>query len=129
MDALTRYSWPGNVRELINVIERAVLLCPGPTIDLDDLPRAVSAHAGLDGPVTDDLASLTCSFSRMFESPLLEARQRVSAEFERLYLTEALRATGGRIGKAAERAGVNQRSLYQMMRRHDLRKEDFKIGG
>ena len=29
LDALVAYEWPGNVRELINVLERAVLLCPG----------------------------------------------------------------------------------------------------
>jgi transcriptional regulator with GAF, ATPase, and Fis domain len=126
LDALTRYSWPGNVRELINVIERAVLLCPKPAIDLGDLPRAVAAHACVDGPTSEDLTSLSGSFRRMFDVPLLEARQEVSAEFERLYLTEALRKTDGRIGQAAERAGINQRSLYQMMRRHGLRKEDFK---
>lgn len=34
---LNNYSWPGNVRELRNVIERAVLLCRGETINPDDL--------------------------------------------------------------------------------------------
>ena len=32
MDALVRYPWPGNVRELQNIIERAVILSPGPTL-------------------------------------------------------------------------------------------------
>ena len=42
MDALVRYPWPGNVRELQNVIERAVILSPGPTLQvpLGDLPPA-----------------------------------------------------------------------------------------
>ncbi|MBI3780031.1 MAG: sigma-54-dependent Fis family transcriptional regulator, partial [candidate division NC10 bacterium] len=35
--AIARYNWPGNVRELANVIERAVLLKAGKTIDPDDL--------------------------------------------------------------------------------------------
>jgi len=35
MDALCRYHWPGNVRELQNVIERAVIISPGPLLDLD----------------------------------------------------------------------------------------------
>jgi len=35
MARLTRYAWPGNVRELQNVIERAVILSPGPTLMLD----------------------------------------------------------------------------------------------
>jgi two-component system, NtrC family, response regulator AtoC len=38
MEALMNYSWPGNIRELRNVMERAMLFCDGPSIDLSDLP-------------------------------------------------------------------------------------------
>ena len=39
MDALSAYPWPGNIRELQNFIERAVILSPGPVLQvpLDDL--------------------------------------------------------------------------------------------
>ena len=46
MDALVRYSWPGNVRELQNVIERAVILSKGPTLQVpiaDLQPKAAPA--------------------------------------------------------------------------------------
>lgn len=36
MKALQDYPWPGNVRELESVIERAVILCPGPVLQLTD---------------------------------------------------------------------------------------------
>ena len=36
MKALQEYAWPGNVRELESVIERAVILCPGPVLQLAD---------------------------------------------------------------------------------------------
>ena len=36
--ALLRYRWPGNVRELSHAIERAVLLAPGQTMELEHLP-------------------------------------------------------------------------------------------
>jgi formate hydrogenlyase transcriptional activator len=44
MDALVSYPWPGNVRELQNVIERAVILSPGPALQvpLSDLQSAVT---------------------------------------------------------------------------------------
>ncbi len=37
--AFAAYAWPGNLRELRNVIERAVILAPGDTIELSDLPE------------------------------------------------------------------------------------------
>ena len=36
---LERKRWPGNIRELKNVIERAVLLCPGDTLSVDQIPE------------------------------------------------------------------------------------------
>ena len=36
MEALTRYSWPGNARELENLIERAVILSPGPVLRIPE---------------------------------------------------------------------------------------------
>jgi formate hydrogenlyase transcriptional activator len=53
MEALTRYPWPGNIRELENLIERAVILSPGPVlrVPLGDLqsrlaPAAVNGKPG-----------------------------------------------------------------------------------
>ena len=61
-DALRRlesYAWPGNIRELRNVIERAVLLCEGATIQpahlrFDELPKAAPAPAPLPGTLDPD---------------------------------------------------------------------------
>ena len=41
MRALQAHSWPGNVRELRNLMERLVIMTPGPSIDLQDLPDTV----------------------------------------------------------------------------------------
>jgi NtrC-family two-component system response regulator AlgB len=43
--AFATYKWPGNLRELRNVIERAVILAPGETIELADLPEEFGSHA------------------------------------------------------------------------------------
>ena len=55
MDPLVRYPWPGNIREMQNVIERAVILSPGPSlqIPLGDLqPAATQAQVPAGEPVT-----------------------------------------------------------------------------
>ena len=41
MDLLQRYRWKGNIRELRNTVERLIIMTPGDTIDLADLPGAV----------------------------------------------------------------------------------------
>ncbi|TAL06791.1 MAG: GAF domain-containing protein [Verrucomicrobia bacterium] len=46
MQRLTRYSWPGNIRELQNVIERAVILSPGKTLELAEELRAPAPLPG-----------------------------------------------------------------------------------
>ena len=45
LQALAGHDWPGNVRELQHAIERAVVLCRGEVVELDDLPEAVRSSA------------------------------------------------------------------------------------
>ncbi|PWU19614.1 MAG: Fis family transcriptional regulator, partial [Verrucomicrobia bacterium] len=45
LEALQRHSWPGNIRELRNVIERAVILSPGPILVLPDLNKKFVASS------------------------------------------------------------------------------------
>jgi formate hydrogenlyase transcriptional activator len=52
MEALTGYHWPGNVRELQNLMERAVILSPGPVLkvpiaDLQIRPASPRRHETL----------------------------------------------------------------------------------
>jgi formate hydrogenlyase transcriptional activator len=52
MERLNRYSWPGNVRELENVLERAVILSNGPTLEIDPevFASATAARSASAGP-------------------------------------------------------------------------------
>ncbi len=59
-ELLLRYPWPGNVRELSNVIERAVLLCPGEELRAEHLPERIEriTACGLDGDEILPLAAV-----------------------------------------------------------------------
>ncbi|MEZ4416679.1 MAG: sigma-54 dependent transcriptional regulator [Gemmatimonadota bacterium] len=121
MEALERYTWPGNVRELINVMERAVLLAPGPKLSLADLPAQISGALPpeMRGPEPPRLESLV-------RQPLDEARDRLVSWLESAYLERVLSETRGRVGQAAERAGVSTRTLYNKMQQYGLDKADFR---
>lgn len=128
LEAMLLYQWPGNVRELINVIERAVLLCEGTEITLNDLPPAIGA-TGL-GRVEDAVATApigpTLLSSAEFEGrPLKAVREETLERINKIYLDHVLGETGGRIGVTALRAGISERTLYGLMRKLGLRKEDY----
>ena len=112
MERLIDYRWPGNVRELENAIERAVVLSPGETIDLELLPPAVrspngTAPAAANGPLPD----LGTSF---WDS--------VSA-YERQLIVRALHAAGGVQKRAAEILQVKPTTLHEMMKRLSITAE------
>jgi formate hydrogenlyase transcriptional activator len=95
LDALTHYAWPGNVRELQNVVERAVILSPGPVLRLalDELPRRRPTEGSL-------------------------ARVRTLEEVEREHILRVLRETNGVIGGsqgAATRLGLRRTTLLYRM--------------
>jgi len=101
MDALVRYPWPGNVRELQNIIERAVILSPGPTLQvpLADLPAA-------------SVQTLPGSAPSAMPITLLDA--------EREHIMGALIASGWVVGGpkgAATRLGMKRSTLQKKMQK------------
>jgi DNA-binding NtrC family response regulator len=113
---LVEYAWPGNVRELQNVVERAVIMATGPRIQEGDLPERMRRHAARKPsvPVFDA------------EDTLHAVLDRLQGSVEREYLKRVLRKYRGHLGRAADHAGLNRRTLYNKMHSHGLRKEDFR---
>jgi len=97
MQHLSAYEWPGNVRELQNVIERAVVLCEGPVLEIDpDLVPLSAAPSRASEPMTP---------SGSAEARPANERAGVRAaapdgiapleEMERRHIVAALEATAG----------------------------------
>ncbi|PWV63088.1 Nif-specific regulatory protein [Plasticicumulans acidivorans] len=103
------YHWPGNVRELENVIERAVILAEGGTIEAAHLPPS------LQTPVASELASGT--------GGRLEARLG-AVEYE--MIAEALQLHHGNMTEAAHHLKLSRRVLGLRMERYGLTYKDFR---
>lgn len=103
MDRLINYDWPGNVRELQNAIERAVLVCKSGTIDSEDLP--------FNGEKTEDYNS---GFTL--------------AMMEKEHIKKVLEQTHGNISQAARLLEIDRVTLYNKIRKYDLKPELAQIG-
>ena len=114
--ALVRHTWPGNVRELRNAIEQAAVLASGPVIGEDDLR--------LDGAPANAAPAHPAAGSAAL--PFAEAKRRAVERFERAFLLDALRASGGNISRAAEHVGMVRQSLQQKIRELGLKSEDWR---
>jgi DNA-binding NtrC family response regulator len=110
---LRNYPWPDNVRELQNLVRRLLMVDSEGEITLEEVEREISAVSVVDEPlVKHDLLAL----------PLREARER----FERTYLQQQLVLCGGKVGKLAQRVGMERTHLYRKLRSLGI---DFKSAG
>jgi two-component system, NtrC family, response regulator GlrR len=117
LQLLLEHDWPGNVRELANVIEGAALLTT------DGVLRPHHVQVVLPGRIgtTTTRPSLTAPFVDSLSSvdalpPMRDARER----FDRAYLEEALRRSGGNVSAAAKLAGRNRTDFHELLRRHGI---------
>lgn len=111
------YDWPGNVRELRNVLERGALMQEtGNTSWLDFMASAPQQGAEPQRSVGALVVGL----------PYHEAKDRVVAEFERLYFAEVMKESGFDIKLAEQRTGLSMQSLYRLLKKNGLRLKDLK---
>ncbi len=110
---LREYAWPGNVRELRNVMERFAVFGASP-----DNGELLGDGAGKRARVARDVDS------DVLELPYHEARKVVLDRFESRYFPRLLERAGGVMAKAAELAQIARPSLYRILERLDLRRDD-----
>ena len=100
------YTWPGNVRELENVIERAMILCPGETIQLSDLPRDFQENV-----------SRPLNLENIAENAQLN---ETLAMVEKVMIKRALKLSNNIQARAAALLGIGKSGLNQKIKKYDL---------
>ena len=112
-ERLRAYRWPGNVRELQNCIERALILCQGSSIGVDQLqlpdPRPEPAS---EPPAGSDLSR-----------SLSEVAQAAARVAEKGHIERALQVTRGDRSRAAEILRVSSKTLRSKMRELGVEKD------
>ena len=100
---LRNYPWPGNVRELQNLVQRVLMLGGEGEVTLEEVEAAIAPLSAGEGEalVQQDILAM----------PLREAREH----FERAYLEQQLQLCGGKVGKLAERVGMERTHLYRKL--------------
>ncbi|HQF26246.1 MAG TPA: sigma-54 dependent transcriptional regulator [Polyangiaceae bacterium] len=112
--ALKSYEFPGNVRELENIMERAVALSDGVSLELSDLPQEVIGGGG---------RSLTA-----IELPEQGCKlDDVLANVERSLILQALARTGEVKSAAAELLGISFRSIRYRMNKLAIEEDEEEL--
>jgi len=106
---LQRQNWRGNVRELRGVIENALVHNSGSSLEPGDFKL-------IDGDAFEGLS---------YE----EAKSKAMEQFQRSYTLPILRATQGSVTRACEIMGLPRQTLYRIMRKLNLNKEQFRGKG
>ncbi len=115
MDVLSAYSWPGNVRELRHVIERACVLCEGPTISVEHFPDEILHPLH---PVTPQTIPTSTSVTTIATLP-----PYISEEEE---IIDILKRARGNKSKAARMLKIDRSTLYRKMQRIGIAKDIAK---
>jgi DNA-binding NtrC family response regulator len=105
--ALEEHSWPGNVRELENLIQRLVIMVPGPTIGLEHLPQQLLAQS-----VTAHEAILLPPEGVRFDDEI--------RELEVALLEAALRRSDGSKAAAARLLHLDSQRMKYLCRKYSL---------
>ncbi|HTW92347.1 MAG TPA: sigma 54-interacting transcriptional regulator [bacterium] len=98
--------WPGNIRQLKHVIERAVILARGETLEIADLPPEFrQGHP---------------AFPVRSTASVRGERRRAADEAERAALLDAMGRANGYAPAAAKLAGYSRTYFYRLLRKHHI---------
>jgi two-component system response regulator HydG len=105
---LMKNQWKGNVRELENTVERAIVLSPGPEIDIESFLIFKEAEGKYSEPVSSDTGKNFFSFS--FDEKFLSLE-----EVEKKYIQYVFKKNGGVRINTAKALGIDRKTLYRKL--------------
>ncbi|MCX6563915.1 MAG: sigma-54-dependent Fis family transcriptional regulator, partial [Candidatus Aminicenantes bacterium] len=101
MLALTEYDWPGNIRELENTIERAIVLCRGGEIQVED----VMSHG-----ISMGIPALTWAGDKF----------KTLTDIEKAYINSVLHDQEGNRKRTAAILGIDRKTLWAKIKKYGL---------
>ena len=126
MRACVEAPWRGNARALKSTLEQAVILSSAAEISADEL-FSRSSPDSVHAPAERALATKPHAEGAI-ATTFREAKEKFVEQWERDFFMGALRATGGNISRAAERAGMYRQSFQQKMRELGISPSDIGNG-
>ena len=103
VEVMMQHPWPGNVRELQNRLRRGIVVARGDRLTTEDMELDSSPIEG-------------------------KGLQQAKDELEHKFIRKALADHNGTISKAADAIGVTRTTFYDLLKKHNLRAEDFREG-
>jgi formate hydrogenlyase transcriptional activator len=127
MKALKTWEWPGNIRELENLVERAVILTRGRSLEapLSEL-RKVTVDEAKPPADQDNIARIVKETIKALHTTSNVADQ--DTKRQRDVIVRALTESKGRVGGAdgaAARMGINRTTLLARMKKFGIDPRDY----
>jgi two-component system, NtrC family, response regulator GlrR len=123
MQKLMLHDWPGNIRELENTLEYAVAMTP-----LDLLTEDFVLQTTRSVTPTTPQQETGPQMNIALQGPV-KSYKAARYQFEKDYLVRLLELCGGKASEAAKLAGKCRTDFYELLRKHEIKIENFKGAG
>jgi len=114
MEVFTRNTWEGNVREMENVIMQGILFSSNREIKPGDVDLQAKQRPS------------TREESTYLDLPYRAAKEKYLKDFNHNFIGRLLEDNHGNVSRAARQCGLERQALQQIMRRYQIKADDFR---